>query len=255
LIAASAAEFSNITRRNFMANWRSGSSQWWMDLRGGKWFHDESILQEISRLRQFAEQHVDDRNSIAQIAVFVSDRNMSFQRQLPVALSKILVEHPLNELSTIGAPFDLLRLEDIPLMAKTGKLDHYRLCVFLNAFEVSERIRKHIDSTLKKDNRTLVWSYLPGVINNGRFDLKAAEELTGMRYALIKGMFRDSMITEYWQNGHRFTYGSERNIFPRLTGIDPEAETQGYYVEGTQYVRPGFGTDEQTATGLEVYLE
>ena len=243
LVAGSAEEFVNVTRRNFLTSWSSGASQWWMDLRGGKWFHDKTILEEISNLSQFAEYHLENRNSIAQIAIFVSDRSMSLQRQLPVALSGVMVEQPLNELCTIGAPFDLFRLEDIPILEREGKLEPYRMCIFLNAMIVPDHVRSVINSALKKNNRTLCWNYLPGIVYNGKFDTVATEELTGMKFNLVELTSRDSMITEFQHNGSRFCFGSERNIFPRLTGNDPNAEALGFYVEGTQFVQPGMGTD------------
>ena len=71
-------------------------------------------------------------------------------------------------------------------------------------------------------------------------DVERAKALTGMDFALIN-QGRASMLTETWLAGQRVVYGYSGNLFPRLSGKDPAADSLGYYVEGTSIVAPGTG--------------
>ena len=70
------------------------------------------------------------------------------------------------------------------------------------------------------------------IFRNGRFDADGCCEVTGIRCVLAEGQ-RSSLITEVLIDGKRFSYGTPRNVNPRLYGADPEAEALGWIVEGT----------------------
>ena len=102
----------------------------------------------------------------------------------------------------------------------------------LNLHFLDGELRRLIDSELKKENRTVLWFHAPGIFRNGRFDADGCCEVTGIRCVLAEGQ-RSSLITEVLIDGKRFSYGTPRNVNPRLYGADPEAEALGWIVEGT----------------------
>ena len=222
-------------RRNFLETWRSGGSQWWMDLYGLGWFLDESLKREFEQLRKFAENTLADRRSRAEIAVFVSLGGEFYFRDNPVPMTGSLIEQQLFEIGAAGAPFDLFQEEDIPLLAREGGLGQYKLCIFLNSVAPGNEVRDAVKTHLKCRNRTLLWFYLPGYIRNKVRSPDHAADLTGIRFAGVEEGIMP-MLTESWIGGNRISYGLTRAVYPRLTANDPAAETLGYYVNGTTIV-------------------
>ena len=227
-------------RRNFLEIWRSGGTLWWMDLRGQGWFYDEALLAEITRLRQFADETLARRQSTAEIAVFASDRSEHAMRGYPLRFAGLFIEQQLHEIAAIGAPYDVFRIEDLPELVKQGRLQQYRFCVVLNAFMVDDALLRLMRERLCAEGRTVLWFYAPGMVHEDNCDVERVKALTGMDFALIRHG-KASMLTETWLDGRRVVYGYSGNLFPRLTGKDPSADSLGYYVEGTGIVAPGTG--------------
>ncbi len=231
-IPATASASVQAERRNFLETWRSGGSQWWMDLYGVGCFRDKSLQDEFSFLRQFAEKNFADRKSRAEIAVFVSLESALYMRDNPVPLTGNLIEQQLFEIASCGTSFDLFQDEDIPLLAEKGRLKQYRLCIFLNSLSVSEPLKKSIKENLQSEGRMLLWFYMPGYIRKNSREAKFAEELTGIKFHVVEEGIMP-MLTETWLAGHRISYGLTRAVYPRFCACDPEAVSLGYYVNGT----------------------
>lgn len=234
-IPATAEESVHAERRNFMETWRAGGSQWWMDLYGTNWFLDERLREEFSRLRVFAEQHLADRRSKAEIAVFVSLESSFYMRDTPAPLTGNLIEQQLFEIGAIGASYDLFQEEDIPLLIQSGQLEQYKFCIFLNSIAMSGPIRDAVKRHVACRSRSLLWFYAPGYIHDGKRSAANAEELTGIRFAGVEQGIMP-MLTETWINGMRISYGLTRAVYPRLTANDPAARSLGYFVNGTTIV-------------------
>jgi len=230
-VSTNITDSRNILLRDFLDIWRSGGTLWWMDLFGEGWFRDVHLMKVLESLQRFAGKTLDQRTSNAQIAVFTSDRSALYMKCSPVSYSGNLVEQALNEICAIGASYDFYRIEDLPLLQKCGVLEQYKFCIMLDIIYLSEECRSLVKSCLECDNRTILWFYLPGAIRDGVWSAKAVADLIGIKLHMPPRL-RNSMLTETWLDGVRLCYGHPRNIYPRLTGCDPEAETLGYYVQG-----------------------
>ena len=217
--------------RGFLDVWRSGGTQWFMDLFGEGTFRDKTLMENVGRLAAFAERHLEKRESTAQIAVFLSDRSLSCSKTFQF-LTGSLIEQQLNEIAAIGASYDIFRIEDLPELVRRKRLGQYRFAIMLNLHFLGDGLRELIGRELKKDGRTILWFHAPGIIRNGRFDAAGCSELTGIRCVMAENQ-RSSLITEVLIDGRRFSYGTPRNVNPRLYGADPEAESLGWIVEGT----------------------
>jgi len=231
-LPATAEESRQVERRNFLSTWSAGGTLWWMNLYGEGWFVSPELQKEFAFLRKFAEAHFSDRRSPAEIAVFVSLEGSLYFRDTPLPLTGNLIEQQLFEIASCGASFDLFQDEDIPLLAKSGRLAQYKFCIFPNLVAPEEPVRKAIETCLKKDGRTLLWFYAPGYIRNGRRDTKAAEALSGIRFSAVENGIMP-MLTETWFRGVRPSYGLTRAVYPRLSADDPDAQNPGYFVNGT----------------------
>jgi len=236
-VSGSERETADLMLRNFLDAWRSGGAIWWMDLFGEGWYRDPWFRNPLRKCREFAAPLLASRESTAQIAFFVSDLSPVYERAVPVTLSGALVEQQLEEMAACGAPCDLFRLEDLPLLAASGRLPQYRLAVVTNAYAIGDALRKTIDETLKKDGRTVLWLAFPGIVREGKLSAEAVSDLTGIRLTAVHT--RNSLLTETWPGGRRTVYGLGRNIAPHLVSADPEAETLGWFVQGVDSVCPG----------------
>lgn len=239
-IPATAEESIHAERRNFMETWRSGGSQWWMDLYGTNWFLDQRLRDEFARLRTFAEEHLADRRSKAETAVFVSLESSFYMRDTPAPLTGNLIEQQLFEIGALGAPFDLFQEEDIPILIESGQIKQYKFCIFLNSIAMSDPIRSAVKRHLQCHGRTLLWFYVPGYIRKEERSAANAEDLTGIRFANVEQGIMP-MLTETWINGQRIAYGLTRAVYPRLTANDPDAVSLGWFINGTTIVNRNNG--------------
>lgn len=231
ILPATAEQSRQMMTRGFLDVWRSGGTQWFMDLFGEGIFRDPLLLENVDRIVSFAERHLADRQSTAGIAVFLSDRSLSCSKTFQF-LTGGLIEQQLNEIAAIGASYDLFRLEDLPELVRQHRLGQYRFAIVLNAHLLDEVLREVINCELKKNGRTILWLHAPGLIRNGRFDVEGCNTLTGIRCVMAEQQ-RTSLLTEALVDGKRFSYGTPRNVNPRLYGTDPEALPLGWIVEGT----------------------
>lgn len=231
VLPADARQSVQMMTRGFLDVWRSGGTQWFMDLFGEGTYRDRTLMENVARLADFAGRRMEQRESTAQIAVFLSDRSLSCSKTFQF-LTGSLIEQQLNEIAAIGASYDLFRIEDLPELVRRNRLKQYRFAIMLNLHFLDGELRELIDRELKKDHRSILWFHAPGLLRNGKFDADGCFELTGIRCVLAGGQ-RSSLITEVLIDGKRFSYGTPRNVNPRLYGADPDAEALGWMVEGT----------------------
>lgn len=233
-IARTAEESVRLLRRNFLATLAAGGNQWWMDLRSQDWYHDPMIMDEVAWQRRFAERHLRHRASRAEIAVFVSEASRNYDVIFPIWYMGMAVEQQINEISAIGAPYDVFRLEDLPLLADSGRLKQYKFAIMLNATVIDSELADCLKRHLLADNRTILWFYMPGYVRDRKESPEHTRDLTGLRLNCLKQSGCKSMLTETWLDGVRLCYGPTRSAEPRFVCSDEETgERLGYYVEGT----------------------
>ncbi|MBN8215954.1 MAG: hypothetical protein J0L75_04895 [Spirochaetes bacterium] len=227
-------------RRNFLGTWQDGGSLWWMDWEGKGWYQDPALLTELAALRSFAQRTLKSSRTLpSQVAVFTSDTGLA-HLHFDSDLYNSLVERQLDELSALGAPFDLLRIEDLPRLEGEGGLAAYRLCIFLDTFELQPSWVALIKARLACAGRTLLWCHGPGLVSGDAWDAAAASARVGMTLRLHPER-RTSLMVESWLTGSRLAYGSERPVYPCLIGDDPQARVHGYLVDAklTEPSQPG----------------
>lgn len=132
----------------------NNAGTWWFDMWGG-WYRDEAMSEFFRRAYKLFDGFAPQRSK-AEIAVFIDERSYAFflGGRLYQALSG-----QLRELAFCGAPYHIYLTEDIENDAFDARA--YRLCVFLNQFDVPEATRAAIEKKLKKDGKTLLWTFMP----------------------------------------------------------------------------------------------
>ncbi len=238
-VSGSVAESDPILRRNFLTAYSQGGIVWWMDLFAGGWYSKDRdfTVSSVGACREFADRHLSDRRSVAEIALFVSERSIDYDRVAPLLSYTELVGRELSEVASVGAPYDVFLLEDLPLLAESGRLKQYRLAMLMNASAPENGLREAVRKHLCKDGRTVVYCGVPGFVKDGKCGAQYSSEFTGIKLALSNS--RDSGIVEAFPGGRRISYGTVRKSDPSLTLNDSAAEPLGWYVEGSLRNTPG----------------
>ena len=223
--------------RNFAHAYSQGGSIWWMDLFGEGWYRDQDLANAIRDCRVFAEKHLSHRESVAQIAVFVSEQSPAYERVAPLPLSNEVISPLFSEVAAVGAPFDVYLLEDLPLLAETRRLAQYKLAILPNAHAVGTELRKDIRRLLCADGRTVVFLGLPGYICEREKGPHFVEQLTGIGVCELSN--RNAATAEAFPGGRRIVWGNVHKSDPQLVIADSEAEELGWFVQGTVLFKPG----------------
>ena len=238
-ISGSAETSEPILRRNFLAAFSQGGIVWWMDLFAGGWYSKDRnfTLSGVGDCRKFADSHLGNRRSVAEIALFVSERSIDYDRVAPLLSYTELVGRQLCEVASVGAPYDVFLLEDLPLLAKSGRLAQYKLAMLMNASAPEPELRAAVRDNLCRDGRTVIFAGTPGFVSGRSSGAKFASEFTGIDLALAPS--RDSGIVEAFVDGRRISYGTVRKSDPSLAVNDADAEHLAWYVEGSLRNTPG----------------
>lgn len=228
---ADAETSASVLRRNFLGILQEGGMPWWMDWGGAGWYRDDTILNEFRSLGKFvSEQMKIGRESKAQIAVVLSDESIAHMR-VDTVLKDVLIDRQLEELTAIGAPFDLYRTGDLRLLVDRPKMKDYRMVIFVGATAMTEEERLLIREKLACDGRTLLWIYAQGLATDDKWDASLTGELIGMKLQLHRKS--NPCLVETFLTGTRVVYGSDRPIGPLVAGADTEVEAAGFLLDFT----------------------
>ena len=153
-----------------------GTGLWWFLLAGNATFHQNEIMADIANLKAICDANSTiPAKPTAEVAVFVDEESVDLSNTNPL-FRRALRRQTLDELTRMGAPFDLYLVSDL----LNPRFPDYKLYVFLNAFRVSTPIRDAIDAKVKRGGRTAAWVYAPGYVTENGFSTAAMQSLTGM---------------------------------------------------------------------------
>lgn len=176
----------NKMKRDFGRNLSEDRHSWWFDQASGRgWYDHPELLALIKRQQEIAHKFYRlDRRISAEIAILF-DEETSWYISHYTLIDLCHVWRDL-EAHRIGAPVSFHLHDDFAL----DNMPEYKLYIFLEGFVFPDRARKVITQKLKKDNKTILWIYAPGVINHDRkprFSLHHIRDLTGMKVGMEKG--------------------------------------------------------------------
>lgn len=152
----------------------SGAYESFFDLHGGYYDHPE-LMAEVSRLNRLAQVAARyDRSSNSEILILSDEVSCNY----PTFRSNLLAVSLLNSqhhLIKIGAPADHVLIDDLDIL----DTDPYKLVIFLNNYNMTDRQRSLVNSKLKRNDKVLLWCYAPGLFNFNRRDAALMQDLTG----------------------------------------------------------------------------
>jgi hypothetical protein len=218
-----AVEARHLQRREFAHSLCRATGMWWFDMWGG--YHDDpAAMADIRRMVDIATRSVHlDRGSVAEVAVVLDDESIRYI-ECSNRLTVPLIADQLIELGHIGAPYDTLHVDDLPL-ART-----YKVYVFLDLFWADdERLRK-VREIVERAGVTAVFVYAAGIIGE-TFSIERTERLTGLKIAM--GADAAPLLVRTVADGHipALDYGSPKSLAPVFHAVDPDAAILGYLLD------------------------
>lgn len=194
--------------KNFGA-WFLGWSYSFAGPQGIRFFSDNVLLNELKSLRQASElPPVKEPASGNRIALLVSEHSSWFMDLMSPAntVHAMMLYKNLHKFLRTGAGCDIMALEDLPQLVKTGRLKDYKLVAFFNAFHLNDKLRNLINKEVKSDNRMLLFFYAPG-FHDDAFNAGKGTSVSTAGIANLLGIKKvfmlkeDHLIGAAWNNG------------------------------------------------------
>ena len=189
--------------------WFLGWSYSFSGPQGVRFFSDSALLSELKNLRENSALEPLPYEKGNRIALLVSEQSSYFMDLMSPAntVHARLLYRNLHKFLRTGAGCDIMALEDLPQLVKTGRLNDYKFVAFYNAFHLNKELRSIINTKVKADNRTVLFFYAPGYhddsFNKNGSSLSTAgiANLIGVdKVAMIP---KDYIIGAQWKNGEK----------------------------------------------------
>ncbi len=169
-------EFRAIHRRETGMMYAAGMGAWYYDMAGG-WFHDPDIMRDIADVHTWFSRNPQRRGGReSDLAVIADEESTHWVCGSARSILYTALSRNREALALSGAPYTLFELGDL----ERPELRRFRVILFLNAWRLTDRQVRFIESTLKRDGRTLVWMFAPGYIGDDGFSIKQTQRLVGM---------------------------------------------------------------------------
>ncbi len=153
----------------------NGAYPSFFDLHGGYYDHPE-LMAEVAQLNRLASASAGrDRSKDAEILVVADEDSNAYTGFASASRDGAMSQSPPIFLK-LGAPQHQILLCDLPKV----DLARYKLVIFLNCYNVESSERDWINPHLKRDDKTLVWCYAPGLFNGPNRPDDGMSNLTGI---------------------------------------------------------------------------
>jgi len=194
----------------------SGSGMWFFDM-GGGWYAHPKMMDTLEQLRMIAEKSLTvDRSSVSEICVLTDVHGMPWS-PVHAHAQRMSICDQMPLLGSIGAPFSLHLLEDLP------DLPDHKLWIIWNAFALSEQERAAINQRLKQDNHWIIWVYAPGLVKQGRLSEKSVSVLTGINVGVKQ--IKVPFLVTITEPAHPLTLGLEGTAYGGMANAGARART------------------------------
>jgi hypothetical protein len=163
-------------KREFGMELTRGYGMYWFDMVGG-WYANKGMMESIRKMKIIGDNSLHFKKKYSpEVAVFYSTESAYCLKSNPWDLLRPLVFEQRLNLGYIGTPYAQHYIEDI----LRPDFPKYKCYIFLNAFNLDERLRTAIKENLQKDNNVLVWLYAPGFFKDSEKSVANMKEITGI---------------------------------------------------------------------------
>jgi len=229
-------ESINVSRRQACLNISKNVGSRWLSLAVSDWFKDDDLRRSLGSNYAFNQMVISKSpQSRAEILVLVDEESMVFVNRFsdPVSCSALfndLISVSRSEIQKSGAPFDVYLLSDLARI----NASRYKLVFILNAFNVTGKKKADLD-ILKSANRTVVWLYGSGLLQNGVYNTDNVAALTGISVQssdeLKSAFYTITQNTSFTVDSSLKQFGYGKLVTPAFFIDDSSAEVLGQFTE------------------------
>ena len=188
-----------------------------------------------------------DRRPSAEVAVFLDDESYMYEANKNGISLPLIWHQRLMNLNRFGAPHDLYLLNDL----LEGRLQEYKLYIFLNIFHLNSDRRAALKAQLRRDGKTALFLYAPGYINQddvtNPFSTDHMTDITGFKFGMGKSYWTPMMhVTDFTHTitrdvSQELFWGTNRSLAPLFHLEDDDATTLGDVIGSLGRCQPGLG--------------
>lgn len=145
-------------KRDFAFNMATGTSLWWMDLGERGWFSPEPVTKTLKTLIHAEEILAnEEKGTASEIAVVLDYDSYKAAYPMPTHQETYIAFLTQWEMPRIGAPFDVIFLEDF-LQSKSK----YKLAIFPQTALLDAKRGKTLVEFLRENKISTIWFHAPG---------------------------------------------------------------------------------------------
>ncbi len=164
-------------KREFALATINQTSLWCFDMWGGVFITQET-MKIVEKSRKIWEKHTaKSLKSVAEVALVVDPQSARLLHDKNPLCSKIYSE-TRNKLNRLGAPFDVLSVNDLA----AGYASQYKLLVMPGLFELTPERDAMLKKYIFNSGRTILFIYAPGISDGERLDINNIEKLSGIKF-------------------------------------------------------------------------
>lgn len=176
----------------------NNSSLWWFDMWGG-WYQKKETQQLIQRLKEISDEFINDKpGSIAEV-LLVADPQSAHYIIDKMPMGYEMTQNFRNKLNKTGAPFDVYSFNDIPEI----DLSRYKVIFLPAMLLITKEREKILNNYILNENRTIVWTYAPGICDGKSLDISRIKHWAGVDYGTTGPVTVDM---KRWKSVYAFKY-------------------------------------------------
>ena len=174
-----------VLRRNFAAVLARGAGLWRFDLYSEDWFNADDIMDEISLERQKYLSIASDpsffRKFAPEVAFIIDEKSARYVARAKSSINLMAMDMFLREgLQRSGTSVGYYLLDDLV----EGRVPDAKVYVFGGTFHLNAAERGWITANLKRANKTLIWLYGAGLIDDTSINIQNMRDITGLNLVL-----------------------------------------------------------------------
>lgn len=156
----------------------NGDSLWWFDMWGG-FYKGEKVFSALKQVKKiWDEQKNYPSHDVSEILLVADPDNMYFINDMD-ARCGFFKDKPQEVLSVIGMPYTVCSFNDIEQL----EMKRFKLIIFCHPFELTTKHREILDRLVLNNNRSILWLYGPGIINEGKWAPDNVKKVCGTQFA------------------------------------------------------------------------
>lgn len=176
----------------------TGTANWWFDLWGG-WYDHEQILDLFSEMQKIGDESIHlPRNSVSQVCVIVEEKSLLYYATSSNNAGS-WIDNQISQIGRLGAPFDIYLASEL----KDIDVSRYNFFIFLNPIYLTQQDSQLIRELYMKDNKVLLWLYAPGLISDD-ISISNVSSIVKMNVGLEEKHLESEV--EVSVDGERYTY-------------------------------------------------